>query len=130
MWALARTAIIGWTTFDRADSDMPHLFDRLDVVSETLDMAPVGLFTDVDGTISEIAPAPAEAVVSAVCRESLIFLAGKLALVAAVSGRSAADTRRLVGVDGIVYVGNHGYERWDGGRLAHSSIPSICLADS
>ena len=96
---------------------MPYLFDHFDVISETLALTPVGLFTDVDGTISEMAPTPAEAVVSAVCRESLVFLAGKLALVAAVSGRSAADTRRLVGVDEMVYVGNHGYERWDAGKV-------------
>ncbi len=96
---------------------MPYLFAHFDVISEALALTPVGLFTDVDGTISEMAPTPAEAVVSAVCRESLIFLAGKLALVAAVSGRSVADTRRLVGVDGMVYVGNHGYERWDAGKV-------------
>jgi trehalose 6-phosphate phosphatase len=38
-------------------------------------------------------------------------------VVAAVSGRSAQDARRMVGVEGMVYVGNHGYERWDAGGL-------------
>jgi trehalose 6-phosphate phosphatase len=32
-------------------------------------------------------------------------------VVAAVSGRSAVDARRLVGVPGITYIGNHGFER-------------------
>ncbi len=96
---------------------MAYLFDHFDVVREVLSLKPVGLFTDVDGTISEIAPTPAEAVVSEACRESLCLLVERLEVVAAISGRSAADTKSMVGVEGMVYVGNHGYERWDAGGL-------------
>ena len=39
---------------------------------------------------------------------------------AAVSGRDALKAREMVGLDGMVYVGNHGLERWqDGGILIH-----------
>ncbi len=96
---------------------MPYLFDHFDVVKDLLAIQPFGLFTDVDGTIAEIVPTPAEARVSPVCRESLKTLAGRLAVVAAVSGRPAAEVRRMVDIDEMVYIGNHGYDRWAGGEV-------------
>lgn len=102
---------------------MPYLFDHFDAVKELLVLHPFGLFTDVDGTISEIALSPAEARVSPACRESLAALAKHLDLVAAVSGRSAAETRKMVGIDEMVYIGNHGYERWVGGNT--ELIPGV-----
>ncbi|MFN8564045.1 MAG: trehalose-phosphatase [Anaerolineae bacterium] len=71
----------------------------------------VGLVTDVDGTISPIAPTPDAAQVPPRSRDLLRRLAGRLALVAAVSGRAADDLSARVGVPGLVYVGNHGLER-------------------
>ena len=96
---------------------MPYLFDNFDSVRELLSLAPFGLFTDIDGTVSEIAPSPAEARVSPVCRKSLAILAKHLAAVVAVSGRPAAEARKMVGIDEMVYIGNHGYERWVAGRV-------------
>jgi len=40
-------------------------------------------------------------------------------LVAAVSGRTAQQAREMVGVEGMVYVGNHGLERWAQGTTAY-----------
>jgi len=71
---------------------------------------PSGLITDVDGTISRIAPSPEQAQVSLACRHALAALRRRLALVAVVSGRAAESARRLVGVPGLTYVGNHGLE--------------------
>jgi len=96
---------------------VPYLFEHLDTVRETLGCYPFGLITDIDGTISEIAPSPVEARVSASCREQLAALTARLALVAAISGRPAAEARDMVGVDGIVYIGNHGLERWQDGEV-------------
>ncbi len=70
----------------------------------------LALFTDIDGTISPIAPTPAAARVDPACRAALERLARRLPLVAAVSGRPAAEAAAMVGVDGIVYAGNHGLE--------------------
>jgi trehalose 6-phosphate phosphatase len=117
LWAGVREAIIGSISFDRGADDVPYLFDRFDMIRDVLAWRPAGLFTDVDGTISRIAPTPAEAVVSESCRESLGLLVQRLEVVAAVSGRSAVDTKRMVGVEGMVYVGNHGYERLDADGL-------------
>ena len=69
-----------------------------------------GLVTDVDGTISPIVERPEQAIVLPGAREALARLANRLALVAVVSGRTVADAHKLVGVDGLTYVGNHGLE--------------------
>jgi trehalose 6-phosphate phosphatase len=69
-----------------------------------------GLVTDVDGTISPIVEHPADALVLPSARDALRRLRDRLAVVAVVSGRTVKDARRMVGVDGLVYVGNHGHE--------------------
>lgn len=96
---------------------MPYLFDHLDSVRELLALSPLGLITDVDGTISEIAPSPGEARVSQVCRESLAALTKQLELVAAISGRPAQQAREMIAVEGMVYIGNHGLEQWSDGTV-------------
>jgi trehalose 6-phosphate phosphatase len=48
--------------------------------------------------------------VPAATRELLANLERRYALIACLSGRRAADARRVVGVDSISYVGNHGLE--------------------
>jgi len=68
------------------------------------------LVLDVDGTLAPIAPRPELAAVPAETRAELARLADRYLLVACVSGRSGEDARRLVGVDGVEIVGNHGLE--------------------
>jgi len=68
------------------------------------------LILDVDGTLAPIVPRPELADVPGDTRAELERLAGRYLLVACVSGRAGADARRLVGVDAIEYVGNHGLE--------------------
>jgi trehalose-phosphatase len=65
--------------------------------------------TDLDGTIAPLAGRPADAVVSPACRRHLEAIARRAALVAVVSGRAVEDVRRLVGLEGVVYVGLHGF---------------------
>ena len=99
---------------------MSDIFDHLDAVEELLARSPFGLITDVDGTISEIAPSPQEARVSLTCREHLAGLTDKLELVAAISGRPVLEVREMVGIEGMVYIGNHGLERWQNGTVEFS----------
>ena len=68
------------------------------------------LILDVDGTLSPIAPRPELAVVPEQTRVELQRLVSRYRLVACLSGRAGADARRLVAVEGIEYVGNHGLE--------------------
>ncbi len=89
--------------------------DRAEALEYLLSTQPLAVATDFDGTISEIAPAPELAVVDPRSRELLTRLADRLPLVAVISGRRVEDARRLVGLPGIVYLGNHGLERWEDG---------------
>ena len=72
---------------------------------------PSAVVTDIDGTISPIAPTPAEAVVDHAARAALELLADRLAVVAVVSGRAPDVGAEMVGLPGLTYVGNHGLER-------------------
>ncbi|HEU4792254.1 MAG TPA: trehalose-phosphatase, partial [Nitrolancea sp.] len=88
----------------------------VDQLCRLLSDRPAGLITDLDGTISRIAPAPELAEVEPAARDALRVLAERLDLVAIVSGRSAADAQRLLQLDRVVYMGNHGLERRARGR--------------
>ncbi len=68
------------------------------------------LFLDVDGTLSPIAPSPEDAVVPEEAKAEVRRLAGRYALVACVSGRRSDDVRRMMGIEGVTYVGEHGLE--------------------
>ncbi|HEX2044208.1 MAG TPA: trehalose-phosphatase [Gaiellaceae bacterium] len=68
------------------------------------------LVFDVDGTLAPIVARPELATVPEATRAALRRLAARYALVACVSGRAGEDARRLVGVEGVLYVGNHGLE--------------------
>lgn len=81
---------------------------------EVLGRRPSGLITDIDGTISAIAPRPTDAIVEPGVREVLRRLARRLDLVAVVTGRSARDGQAMVGVPEVIYIGNHGLERRTG----------------
>lgn len=74
---------------------------------------------DFDGTLAPIDPDPAAPIITPAVRRSLATLATEPnVIVAVISGRSLTDLRPRIGVDGIVYWGNHGLERWWGGRRA------------
>jgi trehalose 6-phosphate phosphatase len=65
---------------------------------------------DIDGTLAPIAARAEEASVPERARALLRALSRRYAMVGCVSGRRAVDARRLVGVDSVFYVGNHGLE--------------------
>jgi trehalose 6-phosphate phosphatase len=83
------------------------------------------LLTDVDGTLAPIAERAEEAAVPAAVRAVLAALSERFGLVACVSGRRAEEARRLVGLDGIAYAGNHGLELLLPGDEAPRPDPSL-----
>jgi len=91
---------------------VPYVFEHLDLIEKVLRQSPFGLITDVDGTISQTAPTPQQAKTTPLCHYYLSQLCNQLALVAAVSGRPATEVRDMLKIDGMVYIGNHGLERW------------------
>ncbi len=82
--------------------------ERLARLREQPELAAVLL--DVDGTLAPIVARPELAAVPEETRAEVRRLAGRYGLVACVSGRSGEEAARLVGVDGVVYVGVHGLE--------------------
>ena len=76
--------------------------------------SPLVILLDVDGTLAPIAPRPEDASVPAPTRAAVAALAGaRDTHLALVSGRGATDARRLVGVEGVWAIGNHGLETID-----------------
>lgn len=92
-------------------------------IRDALAARPRGLFSDVDGTLSPIAPTPESAVPLPGVADLLAGARQRFEVVAAVSGRSARDARRMVGLDTITFIGNHGFEWLD--PLAHGSNPEL-----
>jgi trehalose 6-phosphate phosphatase len=82
--------------------------DALARLSE--DPARAAVLLDVDGTLAPIVARPDLATVPGETRAELRRLAGRYALVACVSGRTGEDAARMVGVEGVAYVGVHGLE--------------------
>lgn len=85
--------------------------DAIERVVTVLERSPSGLFTDIDGTISQVARTPSEATVEESARISLRRLDSVLSIVSAVTGRAAADGLQMLGLENTVVIGNHGYER-------------------
>ena len=84
---------------------------------------PRGLFFDIDGTLSAIAPTPESATLLPGVAELLEQLRTRFDVVALVSGRAADDARRMVGLPGVLYIGNHGLERIEGDAATVQVLP-------
>jgi trehalose 6-phosphate phosphatase len=87
------------------------------ILKTWLEKPRLGLITDVDGTVSPIVDVPDEAQVTPRNRELLRELQPHLTLVAVVSGRSAQDLYSRVNIPELIYIGNHGFERWRDGQV-------------
>lgn len=72
--------------------------------------AEVAVLCDIDGTLAPIAARPGDAKIFEEAKGALEQLSGQYGVVACVSGRPALEARKIVAVDGITYIGNHGYE--------------------
>ena len=85
--------------------DTERLLDRL-----AEQPGKTGLLLDVDGTLAPIVARPEDAVVPDETRGLVERLSREYALVACISGRPGDELAELVGVTGVVYVGEHGLE--------------------
>ena len=98
-------------------SDLPDLLAHKDAALALLRRRPACVFTDIDGTLSPIVADPLAATVPGATRTALEALAERIAVVA-LTGRSVADARRVLGLDTVVYSGNHGAEWWENGVVS------------
>jgi trehalose 6-phosphate phosphatase len=95
---------------------MALLLEDISPLRPILAQRPFGLATDIDGTISPIVDRPDEAAVTDASRRHLWEIARHAAVVAVLTGRSTDDARRVVGLDELTYVGNHGLVWWENGE--------------
>ena len=76
--------------------------------------APLVIMLDIDGTLCDIVERPEDALVPQVASAALRELNArrdKDVHVALITGRSVADAKRMIGVEGVEIYGNHGSER-------------------
>lgn len=84
-------------------------------IVQRLTGTPLALLLDIDGTLCDLVNDPREARVPAHTHRALARLAETPGVfVALVTGRAAADARRMVDIPGVTIVGNHGLETVDG----------------
>ena len=74
------------------------------------DPSSVAILTDIDGTLAPIVPTPDMSEVPEELRGLLRELSERYLLVAGISGRKTQDALDLIGLNEIVYFGNHGFE--------------------
>lgn len=89
------------------------------------DLSRAAVLTDVDGTLAPIVERAEEAAVPEAAQRALAALVGRCGLLGCVSGRQALEARRLVGLDGVAYVGNHGLELLLPGEQEPRPDPSL-----
>jgi trehalose 6-phosphate phosphatase len=81
------------------------------------------LVLDIDGTLAPITATPERASVPHPTRDLLADLNRRYELVACLSGRRAVDARQVVGLDTLLYAGNHGLEYLQPGAAGPETVP-------
>jgi trehalose-phosphatase len=90
---------------------MKYFFDVCDALREDIAGKKLFLFLDYDGTLTPIVDRPEKAALPAVTKKLLEELTeNPLCKVVIVTGRAVSDVRKLVGLENISYIGNHGFE--------------------
>jgi trehalose 6-phosphate phosphatase len=89
------------------------------------DPAHTAVLTDVDGTLAPIVERPEQARVPDRASDALRRLSERYGLVGCISGRPAEEARRLVGVKGLAYAGNHGLEVLHAGEGTPQLDPTL-----
>lgn len=98
---------------DRAKKDlkMKHVSGIWEKLKKEIERKTIFLLLDYDGTLTPIVNTPNKANLSVSAKKLLKNLAGiSYVKLAVVSGRSLYDIKRMAGLKGIIYVGNHGLE--------------------
>jgi len=104
-----------------------HLSEALQDALAPLTTAPssAAVFCDIDGVLAPIVGRAEDAQVRQETALLLSRLARRYGRVACVSGRSATEARRLVGVGGIAYAGSHGAELLEPGAASPRINPAF-----
>jgi len=95
--------------FESNTERLPSALDRWDEIRGRAAGRRWVVFLDYDGTLTPIVARPEDARLSGNMRRTLAELARKCT-VAVISGRDLKDVQQLVGIDGILYAGSHGFD--------------------
>jgi len=89
-----------------------RLFDAVDEIRDRIvGESPIALLADFDGTLAGFADSPDAVALPGDVRTAFAQIAhNPRASIGIVSGRALGDIRLRIGLDGIVYAGNHGLE--------------------
>lgn len=101
-----------------------YFFDHIDEIKDRLKGQRIFLFLDYDGTLTPIVESPDKASTPDDIRTLIIRLKEHIPI-AIISGRSLQDIKDRVGIEDIIYVGNHGAEIWDGKNAIISQESSV-----
>jgi trehalose-phosphatase len=88
---------------------LPNALTHLTELKERQGISHLAVCLDYDGTLTPIVERPDLAVLAPDMRDAIETLS-QLCTVAIVSGRDRADVERLVGLDGLIYAGSHGFD--------------------
>jgi len=101
----------------------------IDPLRPLLTVEPLGLFSDIDGTLSPIVERPEDARITPRCRELLVDLIRIGVRVALITGRELDVARSMADLDGVAYAASHGLDFWVGGsiemRVSVSEYPAL-----
>ncbi|MBU4467554.1 MAG: trehalose-phosphatase [Candidatus Omnitrophica bacterium] len=90
---------------------MKYLLLQFSKIKELLRNKFVLLMLDYDGTLTPIVKAPSKAIIHKDTRELLQKLSrSPYCKIGIISGRKLEDIKNIVGIDSIIYTGNHGLE--------------------
>jgi len=83
------------------------------------------LLCDLDGTLAPIVERPEQAEIPQATLVALDGAARKIGLCAVVTGRPAAEARKMTGLDMVLYAGNHGLELLEPGEEVATADPLL-----
>jgi trehalose 6-phosphate phosphatase len=89
----------------------------IEPLGSLLGCQPLGIVSDIDGTLAPIVDDPDAAAISPHCRALLQALMAAGVRVALVSGRSLEKARAMAGLPGAVLAANHGLDIWVDGQV-------------
>jgi len=92
-----------------AEKSLPSALESLGDIEKAVRGKEAVVFLDYDGTLTPIVESPDLAVLSPDMRRTVKTLAD-VCTVGVISGRDLEDVRNMVGIDGIVYAGSHGFD--------------------
>ena len=82
-------------------------------------------FFDLDGTLAPIVGRPEDTTVPERTRELVERIGERYAMAGVISGRQALEARRILGLERLTYIGNHGFELLMPGAEQPDAAPAL-----